>query len=140
MALFSNLRYRRGGNSLAVRSVPSTGAELASDFSNVPRDNENATNRERMRARDCATSLLDGRGGKCLLGLLALLLALVIPAPTLLSQESDHINGPDKAHDPTGAWLLKGDAATSGWVLKPLIRKISQQLAVQCEERYAFFF
>jgi hypothetical protein len=57
MALFSNLRYRRGGDSLAVRSVPSTVAELASDFSNVPRDHENVTNRERMRPRGGGKSL-----------------------------------------------------------------------------------
>jgi hypothetical protein len=63
------------------------------------------------------STLNDRRDGKCLLGLLALLLTLAIPAPTLLSQESDHINGPDKAHDPTGAWLLKGDAEGSPFIL-----------------------
>jgi hypothetical protein len=63
------------------------------------------------------STLDDRRGGKCLLGLLALLLALAIPSPTLLSQESDHISGPDKAHDPTGAWLLKGDAEGSPFIL-----------------------
>jgi hypothetical protein len=114
MALFSNLRYRRGGNSLAVRSVPSTGAELASDFSNVPRGNENSTNRERIRARDCATSLFDGRGGKRLSQLLALFVAIAVIPSMVFAGDEDHINGPDKVHDPTGAWLLN---TPSGFVL-----------------------
>ena len=37
---------------------------------------------------------------------LALFLALAVAAPTLFAQESDHINGPDKNHDPTGAWRI----------------------------------
>ena len=57
------------------------------------------------------------RSDKKLTWLSALFLALAVAAPTLLSQESDHINGPDKAHDPTGAWLLKGDAEGSPFIL-----------------------
>jgi len=56
-------------------------------------------------------STLDDRfGGKTLIRLLALLLALAVRAPVLLAQEWDHwdhMNGRDKVHDPTGAWLVR---------------------------------
>jgi hypothetical protein len=39
--------------------------------------------------------------------LLALLLALASAAPVLHAQEWDHLNGRDKVHDPTGAWLIR---------------------------------
>jgi len=47
--------------------------------------------------------------GKCLTRLFALLLALAIATPVLLAQEwdRDHLNGRDKVHDPTGAWLVR---------------------------------
>ena len=35
-----------------------------------------------------------------------LLLALATAALVLQAQESDHINGPHKTNDPTGAWLI----------------------------------
>jgi hypothetical protein len=44
--------------------------------------------------------------------LLALLLAFAVAAPTLFAQESDHVNGGDKDHDPTGAWLIRNDASS----------------------------
>ena len=50
------------------------------------------------------------RSGKSAPQLLALLLTLVVTAPTLFAQEWDHLNGRDKAHDPTGAWLLNTPA------------------------------
>jgi hypothetical protein len=52
-------------------------------------------------------TLDDRRGGKRLLRLLALLLALAVSTPVLLAQEwdQDHLNGPHKVHDPTGAWI-----------------------------------
>jgi hypothetical protein len=51
---------------------------------------------------------LDNRyGGKCLLRLLALLLALMATASLLPAQDWDHLNGRDKTHDPTGAWLVQ---------------------------------
>jgi hypothetical protein len=46
------------------------------------------------------------RGGKCLLGLLALLVAFALVPPVLHAGDWDHLNGRDKAHDPTGAWLI----------------------------------
>jgi hypothetical protein len=46
------------------------------------------------------------RSGKSAPQLLALLLTLVVTAPTLFAQEWDHFNGRDKVHDPTGVWLL----------------------------------
>jgi hypothetical protein len=53
-------------------------------------------------------STLDDRsGGKRLLWSLALLLALAVAAPVLHAQDWDHINGRDKVHDPTGAWLVR---------------------------------
>jgi hypothetical protein len=56
---------------------------------------------------------IDRCGGKPLIRLLAVLLALAVAAPMLLAQEWDHwdhMNGRDKAHDPTGAWLLNTGA------------------------------
>jgi hypothetical protein len=56
------------------------------------------------------TSNLDKcRSDKKLSWLLALLLAVAIPAPVLHAQEWDHINGRDKVHDPTGAWLIRAE-------------------------------
>ena len=49
--------------------------------------------------------------------LLALLLALAVAPTAAFAQEWDHLNGRDKAHDPTGAWLLKGDAEGSPFIL-----------------------
>ena len=51
--------------------------------------------------------LNDRGGGKRLLRLLALLVALASAAPVLQAQDWDHINGRDKVHDPTGAWILR---------------------------------
>jgi hypothetical protein len=45
--------------------------------------------------------------------LLALLLAFAVAAPTLFAQEADHLNGRDKDHDPTGAWLVTDTGAGS---------------------------
>jgi hypothetical protein len=47
-------------------------------------------------------TLADRCGGKTLIRLLALLLALAVSTPVLLAQEWDHLNGRDKVHDPTG--------------------------------------
>lgn len=49
---------------------------------------------------------IDHWGGKRLIRLLPLILALALAAPVLLAQESDRLTGRDK-HDPTGAWLLR---------------------------------
>jgi hypothetical protein len=49
------------------------------------------------------------QGGRNLIRPLALFLALAVAAPTLFAQEWDHLNGRDKAHDPTGAWLTTND-------------------------------
>ena len=38
---------------------------------------------------------------------LVLLMALALAVPALHAQEWDHINGRDKAHDPTGTWLIR---------------------------------
>jgi hypothetical protein len=45
--------------------------------------------------------------GKMLTVTSVLLLALASATPALHAQEWDHINGRDKVHDPTGAWLLR---------------------------------
>ena len=47
------------------------------------------------------------RGGKTLIRSITMFLALAIATPTLFAQEWDHLNGRDKAHDPTGAWLVQ---------------------------------
>jgi hypothetical protein len=39
--------------------------------------------------------------------LLALLLAFAVAAPTLFADDWDHMDGRDKDHDPTGAWLIR---------------------------------
>jgi hypothetical protein len=63
-------------------------------------------------------STLDDRsGGKRLLWSLALLLALAVAAPVLHAQDWDHLNGPDKVNDPTGAWLIRNDAEGSPFIL-----------------------
>jgi hypothetical protein len=58
------------------------------------------------------SDLYNRRGGKHLLWLLALLLALAVAAPVLLAEDEDHFNGRDKVHDPTGAWLVNGGDGT----------------------------
>ena len=54
--------------------------------------------------------LVEHRSSKSLSRLLALFLALGVAAPPLLAQGWDHINGRDKVHDPTGAWLINSPA------------------------------
>jgi hypothetical protein len=44
--------------------------------------------------------------------MLALFLALVVATPTLFAQEWDHMDGRDKDHDPTGAWLIRNSGGT----------------------------
>jgi hypothetical protein len=44
--------------------------------------------------------------GKRLTVMSVLLLALASAAPVLQAQDWDQINGRDKVHDPTGAWLM----------------------------------
>jgi len=80
MSYFSNLYYFSRGNSLTVKSIQTT---------------------QRTRLRHYAAFF------PVLCRLLALLLALAVAAPVLHAQDWDHINGRDKAHDPTGAWLVK---------------------------------
>ena len=46
---------------------------------------------------------------KYLMRLLTLLLLFAAAPPMLFAQEWDHINGRDKVHDPTGAWLIRTD-------------------------------
>src|SRR4030081_1372939 len=58
------------------------------------------------------------RSGKGVRRLLALCLALAVAAPTLFAEELDHMNGRDKDHDPTGAWLIRNDALDSPFILK----------------------
>jgi hypothetical protein len=45
--------------------------------------------------------------GKRLTVTSVLFLALASAVPVLQAQEWDHINGRDKLHDPTGAWLVQ---------------------------------
>jgi hypothetical protein len=59
----------------------------------------------------------DRRGGKGLTHLFVAFLALAISTPVLLAQELDHINGPHKTHDLTGAWLIRNDAEGSPFIL-----------------------
>ena len=56
-------------------------------------------------------------GSKCLFRLLTLCLALGAVSQVLLAQDSDHLNGRDKVHDPTGAWLIRNDAEGSPFIL-----------------------
>ena len=79
MPCFSNLYYPFRGNNLMVKSAQTT---------------------QRMRPQDCATFF------PILCRTLALFSALAIATPVLRAEDEDHINGRDKAHDPTGAWLL----------------------------------
>jgi hypothetical protein len=48
-------------------------------------------------------------GGRKLIRVLALLVALTVAPPALLAQDWDHLNGRDKVRDPTGAWLTTSD-------------------------------
>jgi hypothetical protein len=48
---------------------------------------------------------------------LALFLAFAVAAPPLFAQEADHLNGRDKDHDPTGAWIIQNDAPGSQLIL-----------------------
>jgi hypothetical protein len=57
------------------------------------------------------------RSRKSVNRLLALFLALAVAAPTLFAQEWDHMDGRDKDHDPTGAWLIRNDADGSLFIL-----------------------
>ena len=49
--------------------------------------------------------------------ILCRLFALALAPAVLQAQDWDQINGRDKVHDPTGAWLLKGDAEGSPFIL-----------------------
>jgi hypothetical protein len=59
------------------------------------------------KCRSCETSIR----------LLALSMVLAVAAPTLFAQEWDHINGRDKDHDPTGAWIIQNDDPGSQFIL-----------------------
>ena len=62
---------------------------------------------------------------KYLMRLLALSLTLAVTAPPLFAQEWDHLNGRDKAHDPTGVWLV--NTSVLGPDGKPLLHnRLSQ--------------
>jgi hypothetical protein len=52
------------------------------------------------------------RSGKSGSLVFALFLALAVAAPTLFAQEWDHMDGRDKDHDPTGAWLIRNSGGT----------------------------
>ncbi len=46
-----------------------------------------------------------------------LFLAFAAITPVLQAQDWDQINGRDKVHDPTGAWLIRNDAEGSPFIL-----------------------
>ena len=50
-------------------------------------------------------------GGKRLSQLLSLFVAIALTPSMLLAEDEDHLNGRDKAHDPTGAWLIRNDGS-----------------------------
>jgi hypothetical protein len=78
MPCFSTLHYLSKGNCLTVKSIKTI---------------------QWMRPR-CYTASF-----AAMCRLLALLLAFASAAPALHAQEWDHLNGRDKAHDPTGRGL-----------------------------------
>jgi hypothetical protein len=80
MHCFYNLHYRSRGNNLTVKSIHTI---------------------QGMRPRHYAAPF------PILCWLFALLLALASATPVLHAQDWDHINGRDKVHDPTGAWLIR---------------------------------
>jgi len=49
--------------------------------------------------------------GKRLSQLLALFVAIALTPSMLLANDEDHLNGRDKVHDPTGAWLIRNSGA-----------------------------
>jgi hypothetical protein len=65
----------------------------------------------------CISRLDNRQCDRNLIRLLALFLALAAAAPTLLAQERDHVDGPDKIHDPTGAWLIRNEAPDLPFIL-----------------------
>ena len=52
------------------------------------------------------SNLFDRCGGKRLSQLVALFVAIALTPSMLLAEDEDDINGRDKVHDPTGAWLI----------------------------------
>src|ERR1700738_4857430 len=57
--------------------------------------------------------LVNCRSGKASIRLLALSLVLAVAAPTLFAEDWDHMDGRDKANDPTGAWIVTDTSAAS---------------------------
>jgi hypothetical protein len=57
------------------------------------------------------------RSGETSIRLLALSLVLAVAAPTVFAEDWDHMDGRDKDHDPTGAWLIRNDAKDSPFIL-----------------------
>jgi hypothetical protein len=55
--------------------------------------------------------------GKMLTVTSVLFLAFAVVTPVLQAQDWDQINGRDKVHDPTGAWLIRNDAEGSPFIL-----------------------
>jgi hypothetical protein len=74
---------------------------------NSPSKHIKTSNLQPEKVMPSIATLNERCGGKRLLRLLALLLALAVSTPVLLAQEWDHLNGRDKVHDPTGAWLVQ---------------------------------
>jgi hypothetical protein len=54
---------------------------------------------------------------KASIRLFALSLAFAVAVPTLFAEDWDHMDGRDKDHDPTGAWLIRNDAPDSPFIL-----------------------
>jgi hypothetical protein len=96
---------RLKGASVAVRIVPRGPGEVVNPF----QSHQNIQSSPEKVMPSIAT--LNYRcGGKRLLRLLSLFLALAVTSPMLLAQEWDHwdhLNGRDKVHDPTGVWFLR---------------------------------
>jgi hypothetical protein len=63
------------------------------------------------------SNLFERCGGKRLGQLLSLFVAIALTPSILLAEDEDHINGRDKVHDPTGAWLIRNDAEGSPFIL-----------------------
>ena len=92
MLFFSKPNNRNCGEMLTITSVHSC---------NDRKSENNSASKHRKVHDPNSVKLLTIVGR-----LLALLLALAVTVPVLLAEDGDHINGRDKAHDPTGVRLL----------------------------------
>jgi hypothetical protein len=106
---------RRISSKRTIPLVPRCDRQITSQFAMMqenlggctPRFRHPQLNIQHKKVMPSTSNLFDRWDGKRLSQLLALFVSIALTPSMLLAEDENHMNGRDKVHDPTGAWLVR---------------------------------